>query len=849
MNSKIRLKVQRINQTCLFELSWGNGQQLSCMLNYPESLTASYQEWQRVYLSFYKSARLRLPPSSQTQPETFLRGRVEVSGDIASQPIDWHARLVQAEARLLYEFHHWLRGAELFEIRAVLAHAASGRINNEAEKMNNSSCQVDLFITCHPIELERLPWEAWEIGTEFAASGAIRIARTPVNIRVETCQTDRGRARVLAILGDDTGLDFQADRHAVRSLSRVADVEFVGWQPGQEVTQVKANICTALADERGWDVLFFAGHSNETAVAGGELAIAPDTSVSINEIAPQLRVAKSRGLQFAIFNSCSGINIAESLIDLGLSQVAVMREPIHNRVAQEFLVRFLQVLAEYKDVHEAMLAACQYLKLEKNLTYPSASLIPSLFCHPDAVPFRIQPSGLWQQIKPFLPTPRQAIALSALLVIGWQLSVQDFLLEQRVFIQAVYRRATNQIPTTTRPPVLLVQIDDQSIQKAKISNPRPMDRNYLASLVKQLKTLDARVVGIDYLLDRPQSGNDERLTQSLEAAISGSPRPTWFVFAKTRDETGVWIGALPEIANTPWSLHGHIRFNPWYISLVPREDPAGQRLPFSYMLALAYKLNAPDLPGAADERHKFSPSLIPNLPQPELNSKTDFFSRVTKYISQVQRQDYRTLFSPQSRLQPITIFSYGLGQMWFHPIVDFSIPPELVYNRVPAWQILRHDSRELLRLNSLQHQVTIISPAYGEAGVSQVGEDNSPLPAATRYWLNTASPAERRQVLTGGEAHAYMVHHFLNRRLVVPIPDVWAIGVAAILGKVTAIVIQRRHRQRQRWAMALASTTVAYGLVSLQVYLSAAIILPWFLPSLTVWTFALPPLLKRKLYE
>ncbi|MFH7029339.1 MAG: DUF928 domain-containing protein [Heteroscytonema crispum UTEX LB 1556] len=56
----------------------------------------------------------------------------------------------------------------------------------------------------------------------------------------------------------------------------------------------------------------------------------------MQEIEGSLKIARKRGLQFAIFNSCNGINIAEFLINLGLSQVAVMREPIHDQVAQIF---------------------------------------------------------------------------------------------------------------------------------------------------------------------------------------------------------------------------------------------------------------------------------------------------------------------------------------------------------------------------------------------------------------------------------------------------------------------------------------------------------------------------------
>ena len=81
-----------------------------------------------------------------------------------------------------------------------------------------------------------------------------------------------------------------------------------------------------------------------------------------------LTIAKENGLQVAIFNSCSGLSIANKLIDLGFSQVAIMREPIHNQVAVEFFMQFSQALAEYKDVHQSLLAASEYLN-QKNYIY------------------------------------------------------------------------------------------------------------------------------------------------------------------------------------------------------------------------------------------------------------------------------------------------------------------------------------------------------------------------------------------------------------------------------------------------------------------------------------------------
>ncbi len=824
------LKVQRIEQVCLFELSWGRGQQVGVTLAYPETLSALYQEWHSVYLSFYKTA---------------LRGRVTATGSLARSPVDWHAKLVQAQAKLLYEFHNWLRQGELYEIRSCIAQAA-----RDGER-GGTSPAVEVFLTCNPLDLARLPWEAWEIATEFAATGKIRIVRTPMNIQqaTVTAQSRRRRARILAILGDDTGLNFQADKEAVRSLSSVAEIEFVGWQPGQDINSLKVEIVKAIADERGWDVLFFAGHSNETVLTGGELAIAPGVSLLLTEIAQPLTIAKERGLQFALFNSCNGLSLANALINLGLSQVAVMREPIHNRVAQEFLMRFLQGLAEYKDVHEALLAACQYLKLEKHLTYPSAYLIPSLFRHPDAPLFRIQPFGIKQQIKRWLPTRREAIALATLAFVSWQLPVQGFLLEQRVLVQAIYRQLTNQVPPTKHPPVLLVQIDDESIQKAGISAPNPMDRSYLAQLVDKLSAMNARVVGIDYLLDRYQKQNDQKLANSLRSSVQ--KQGTWFVFASKRKDAGGWLDVLPKLAHPNWSLQGDVLVlgnELRYMTLVPRKDSNSRRLPFAYLLALACQLNVeqPD-----------------KLPQPKLQSSGGWLSQLKVYISDTTGKDYKILFSPTARLHPLTNFSYQLRQMWLHPIIDFSIPPKQVYTNLPAWQLLERPADSPLLRRYPQPVVMIAPGGYSEAGVSRDGEDNFPVPAAVGYWRSQEDSPDLRQVFPGGEAHAYMINHFLTQRLVVPIPDLWLVGVAVLLGKGTALALENAKGESKKgkrkirlfllpsgsgkWVL-LAGATAIYGLASIQLYITAAVLLPWSLPVGAFWTYVLLGQFERKFH-
>ena len=321
------LKIDRIHNYCLFQLSWGEGCQLSATLNYCATVTESYQDWRDAYHDFYDN----------------LRGKVADEGEGSAPTVERRPRLREAEAKLIFEFEKWLRDPELYEIRE--------EIKNAAHSTQPNSFWVEVSLSCNDQDLLRLPWEAWAIATDRAGKGKIRFSRVPSKIRGNSrpVRPIRRQGRVLAILGDDTGLNFQEDREAVKSLSRIAAIEFVGWQPGKDISVLKKEICGAIADEKGWDILFFAGHSNETELTGGEFNIAPGFSLSVSDIEAPLKTAIQRRLKFAIFNSCSGISIAQSLIDLGLNQVAVMREPIHNKVAQEFLVAFTQSLAAYAE--------------------------------------------------------------------------------------------------------------------------------------------------------------------------------------------------------------------------------------------------------------------------------------------------------------------------------------------------------------------------------------------------------------------------------------------------------------------------------------------------------------------
>lgn len=801
----LRLRIQQIETVCTFELTWGYGQHLSATLPYPAQLTALYQAWHRSYLNFYKSLNqaIQLPAgSAESENDSGLRGRAVSAGNFAAPTVDWHRQLVQAEAKLLNAFHHWLRSAELFEIRSTIAQ----------QRRQSAAPHLDLFLTCTPLDLARFPWETWDLQRELGLAEPIRIVRAPANIHADASspRARRAKPRILVILGDNTGLDFQTEQAAVRSLHRLANIHFIHWQVGQPATDWKAEICRTIADPKGWDILFFAGHSNEAASTGGEISIAPGVAIAIRELAPHLQTAKANGLRFALFNSCSGLHLAESLIDLGLSQVAVMREPIHNQVAQVFLVQFLKALARYEDVHDALLAACTYLRQEQNLVYPSASLVPSLFRHPGATLFQLQPLGWQKRLVRLAPKPWEAVAIALLLGISWQLPVQNWLTHQRLLSQAVYRSITQQIPQTD-PPILLVQIDNPSLIADGISDPRPIDRTYLARLIDKAAQLDMHVIGLDYVLDRPQVEADPIFNTAVKNATK--TQGAWLIQAAVKDDTGDWLPIGSDQAQQDEKWFGDIRM--WaeglYVPILPRTP---KPLPLGHLMALAHQLRS--------EQPDLSPSDLTQMTQSDQNV----------LLAQM---------APRAVLSDITLKSYDWQQFWLQPITDFSIPPQQVYQRIPSAQFLRLSPEDFAQEYG-QRTILIMPGGYEEAGVDAMGADNLSLPPAMRYWRRSQHPPDPRWLMPGGEAHAYIMSGLLNHKLIVPLPDLWLVGLFLVLGKAIAVYIERDSAHRHRWRIVTLTGLGIYGLLSLQLFVTAGILLPWLLPSLAMGFYIFLPL-------
>jgi CHASE2 domain len=806
MTTTYHLKVYKLEQMCLFELTWGRGQQFACKVAYPDDLKAQYEAWQRAYLGYYK---------------TQLRGRPGVIGEVMAQPIDWFRRVQESEISFLKAFQTWLRSQELYEMRAHL------------------TGDITLFLTCEPLELARLPWEL----SELVTNGSIRIVRAPTNIHAPISKQPkprRAKPSVLVIWGDDTNLEMSCDRNTLLKYSDFLHLVELRRHPEEKIADLKQRIYTTIEDAQGWDMLFFFGHSNEAALEGGHIAISPEVTLSIQDISAALRNALNAGLSFALFNSCSGLDIAERLISMGLDQIVVMREPIHNEVAHVFLQDFLAHLHRWVTVDVALQSTCQTLKQDKyRLKYPSAYLIPSLFYHPDASPFYIEPQGYWPWLKSILPTRVQVAAISLVAVISLLPGVQKPLLSGRLLSQAVYRQVTGQL-SREEPPVTLVAVDSDSVRKSPLLlDPNPINRQYLAQLIDALPP-QSGVIGVDYLLEGISS-DDGILTDSVKKQVASG---AWVVFGSILSE-GKEVGPFSEnlIGQPNWSLQGYTDTPPGYVVLPWQKDYClKDYCPFSYLLAITYLYQTEVLPEPITDLKTSGKRRL--LPKPALDSlypnlRKAMLGALTKYA----KDDTKSRQLAQMSLSPITrnarsLIGLGLEQFWLQPILDFSLPPDQIFRWLPAHQILAATPEEVAKLIPQNSLVIIGAGGYDQSGGGEnAWQDYAPVPPAIGYGRSRSPDMAFSEKFTGLESNAYMVHHLLNQHWVIPIPDLWAVGVAAIGGG-CAEFWMRRRRVSARMRLGIWSvTTVLYGLAGLQVFVTAKLLLPWVFPTATFWIY------------
>ncbi|MBP5974554.1 CHAT domain-containing protein [Brasilonema sp. CT11] len=228
--------------------------------------------------------------------------------------------------------------------------------------------------------IRRLPWHRWDFFNDYPRAEPA-LSQTEYKYReLSKLKLHRKKVRILAILGNSQGIDLDKE---IKSLNLLEDAEIVFL-----VNRSRQEFNNLLWQNPGWDILFFAGHS-QTEGATGRIYIndnKTNNSLTIKQLEEALKAAIDNGLQLAIFNSCDGLGLASALEKLSIPTVIVMREPVPNLVAQEFFKYFLEFFAVQRlSLYLAVQQARRKLQgLEDD--FPGASWLPVICQNPAVEP-------------------------------------------------------------------------------------------------------------------------------------------------------------------------------------------------------------------------------------------------------------------------------------------------------------------------------------------------------------------------------------------------------------------------------------------------------------------------------
>lgn len=321
-------------------------------------LLACYQRWQLLYELLYKVRSIGLrQESDESDAEAILIEDADVTHVSKTE-------FFQVCIELRRQVDYWLDTEGFRPLERQL-------------RMRLHPRQIIRFILqTGDSQARRLPWYIWSFFQDYPQA---EVALSPLNFAPTLKrQTYADSMRILAVLGDASGIDVEADRRLLEALPDT-HVCFLA-EPK------RAEFDRHLWDRQGWDMLFFAGHSaSHSHDEMGQIFLNPTERLAIPQLHNALVRAIDRGLHLAIFNSCEGLGLASQLADLNIPEIIVMREPVPDQVAQIFLKNFLTAFATGQPLYLSVREARERLQgIEGD--YPGASWLPVMFQNPAVEP-------------------------------------------------------------------------------------------------------------------------------------------------------------------------------------------------------------------------------------------------------------------------------------------------------------------------------------------------------------------------------------------------------------------------------------------------------------------------------
>jgi CHASE2 domain-containing sensor protein len=395
--------------------------------------------------------------------------------------------------------------------------------------------------------LRRLPWQRWEFFKDYPKS-ELALSCSEYQFRPSAPRPPHKRARILAVLGHSQGIHLERDAQFLQQLPD-AETQFLVNPSRQEFNQ-------QLWDERGWDLLFFAGHSRtegQKESQTGRIYINENpqhNSLTIEQFEAAIEGAVSKGLKLAIFNSCDGLGLATALSNLHIPQVIVMREPVANRVAQEFFKQFLTAFARQQlSLYLAVRQSRRQLQgLEDE--FPGASWLPVLCQNPAVESPTWQDwcggsnggMGRWGNGQRKEKGIILRILLSSLMTTVCVMGLRWLGLLQSWELQAFDQLLRLRPPEPPDARLLIITIAEDDLRlPVQAQRQGSLSDLALANLLQKLTPLKPHAIGLDVYRDFPFNPMSAQLGAALKQ------QPNFFAICKVDDPEA----NFPEIAPLP----------------------------------------------------------------------------------------------------------------------------------------------------------------------------------------------------------------------------------------------------------------------------------------------------------
>ena len=479
------------------------GNQNAFVVPYPAKLQALQQGWRQRFLRHHDPA-------------------FEWAGGAAAG-VSWSERLLQG-------LEQWLQEPQWQPLQTLLAQ------------------QSDVPLTLRfegPVDgLGTLPWQALRLQRP--------IWRVESQAPAALTKQDRIRARkprILLLLGSEQGLKLGREVERLEHLQNADRIDLLLLRGADSSPPA---LRSALAETAGWDALLYLGHSS-SGPDGGLLHLGDGSQLSGKALEKDWHLAADLGLRLLLFNSCSGLPLAQQAIRAGLDWTVCFLEPVPAKAAAIAFEALLQAMEAGCDLIAAIAGA--RTTLESSPECEGCSFLLTAVAASGVAPFRLplrRRRQFWLRLAQ--SNRRQAIALGLVTAIGFAMELtpanglNTWLLNRRLLLQRSWRQATGQIQFASDkqlPAISVLLLDPDTTIPALGAQPETdhTSRRALAAVLQRSPSRQVPVVGLDVVFDRDRPGTRELADvisrQPLRRVVAGRIGP--YDDSRQLGSTGTWF--------------------------------------------------------------------------------------------------------------------------------------------------------------------------------------------------------------------------------------------------------------------------------------------------------------------